>query len=111
MSIDRAILILEEWGASPEEIRKILDLEAGGKKDGYRISSWRSDSDIEERAAIVEIMDEYLRVLLPQNHARWTMLRNDAPLFAGDSPMSLLRSGKLSELRKVKQWLAGWLHG
>lgn len=111
MSVTRAIRILEAWGANPIEVCHILGLASANDGGGYESSAGATSLSSQKRAHLVESMDEHLRVLLPQNHAEWARMRNEAPLFAGATPMAILMTGQISQIRRVERWLAGWASG
>lgn len=110
MEIDKAVQTLQSWGASQNEICRILNVSSDP-------CAWSGDTpilldtDTSARVALIELIAEYLRALYPQDHLRWPRLHNNAPLFEGATPLSVLATGKISDIQEVKQWLAGWVHG
>jgi hypothetical protein len=111
MSVTRAIRILEAWGANPIDVCHILGLNSVNVGGGHGSSVSATSPSTQKRAQLVESMDKHLRVLLPQSHAEWARMRNEAPLFAGATPMSILMTGQISQIRRVERWLAGWASG
>ena len=110
MEIGQAVQVLQDWGATREEVCRVLNVSGDA-------NAWSGDTpillgtDTSERVMLIELITDYLRVLFPQDHLRWPRLRNDAPLFDGATPLSVLATGKISDIREVKRWLAGWVHG
>lgn len=80
--LQRVREILNEWGASPYEIGRMLNTDPDDVIAWSRRLPDRVDHIVFERLILIESISEHLRTLFPMDHARWPRLPNDAPLFA-----------------------------
>lgn len=109
-AVRNVLQTVREWGASDEEVCRMLNI------DYDRLLRWSVyppktlDEESLERIVLVERITSQLEVLFPHNHRRWPQLINNAPVFGGVRPMSLLGTGQIAEIRRIKRWLDGQMN-
>lgn len=109
-AIKTAINILDAWQATEEQAAAMLGLEPD------QLRQWRESKSIEytreqyERVSHIISIWAYLQVLFPHSeiHKKWPGALNSAPLFNNQPPMQLMATGRLEDLAKVYEWVAGW---
>lgn len=106
--------IADRWGLDPAERYRILGLR---KSTYYRYRSSPKQAalapDTLERISYVLGIYKALQILLPRREAAdaWVKRPNQAPLFAGEPPLSVLLRGKVLNLYAVRRYLdaqRGW---
>lgn len=109
-AVQDALRILHEWRASEDEMCRMLDISHDDLIDWSNRPPNDLDEESIERIVLIVAIADHLKVLFPENHVRWPQLINNSPIFGGETPMSVLAKGPVSEIRRVKRWLDGWIY-
>jgi uncharacterized protein (DUF2384 family) len=109
-AVATALNILDRWQATPEEQQAMLGVSRRTWFAWRRKAPSQVDPDRLERISYLLGIWKGLRQLFPGNRAyeTWPRLPNDAPLFAGRTPMEVMSAGHVADLYKVRAWIDGW---
>lgn len=103
--------ILHGWRASEDEMCRMLGISHGELIDWSHRPPNDLDKESVERIFLIVTIADHLKVLFSKNHVRWPQLINNSPMFGGETPMSILAKGPVSDIRRVKRWLDGSMAG
>jgi hypothetical protein len=106
--------IAEAWGLSNDEQMTLLGTERSTYYKWKRERDGLLSKDTLERISYILGIYKALHILLPNDQAADTWIRrpNTAPVFGGKSALDRMRSGQVSDLYVVRQYLdaqrGGW---
>lgn len=102
--------IADLWRLSVEDQKDLLGLSSDSTLHKWKKQpeSANLNKDTLDRISYVLGIYKDLQTLLPNNQSADTWVRNanKAPMFAGRSPLSLMKQGHILDLYKVRQYLA-----
>lgn len=108
--------IAEKWGLGEKE--NLMLLGEPGRATYY---NWKKGEvgkvsrDTLERLSYIVGIYKALQILIPDKRLAdaWVKRENDAPIFAGHSPLQLMLTGQLADLYRVRAYLdanrGGWV--
>lgn len=100
-------IAVNRWKLTPEQTAKLLNLGSIGELLELRVVEKVPDEEVLLRIVYVEMIFIRLRVLLPDKLAAdsWVHKPNTAKLFGGRPAVEKMTSGKLEDLKAVRDYL------